>query len=151
MLRRLLLTTASAAATLTALSAVPPAAYATAVPPSTAPAAHGGDDHLTVAVHGIGTGQDGTYELSCHPSGGTHPDARDACDLLDRRTTWGRDPFAPMPEDTLCTMQYGGPAAARITGTWAGRPVDATYERGDGCQIKRWDALVPLLPDLSEH
>lgn len=48
----------------------------------------------------------------------------------------------------MCTMQYGGPATARVTGTWAGRPVDATYERGNGCEIARWDAMVPVLPEL---
>lgn len=44
-------------------------------------------------------------------------------------------------------MQYGGPATARITGTWAGRPVDATYDRTNGCAIARWDRMVPLLPE----
>jgi hypothetical protein len=43
-------------------------------------------------------------------------------------------------------MQYGGPATARITGTWHGRPVDATYKRTDGCEISRWQGLVPVLP-----
>ncbi len=51
-----------------------------------------------------------------------------------------------MPEGSVCTMQYGGPATARVTGVWAGRPVDVTYDRGDGCEISRWDRMVPLLP-----
>jgi hypothetical protein len=45
-------------------------------------------------------------------------------------------------------MEYGGPATARITGTWAGRPVDGRYDRSNGCQIARWNDLVPLLPDI---
>jgi hypothetical protein len=45
-------------------------------------------------------------------------------------------------------MQYGGPATAHITGRWAGRPVDAWYDRRDGCRIARWNQLVPLLPDV---
>jgi hypothetical protein len=44
-------------------------------------------------------------------------------------------------------MQYGGPATAHVTGNWAGRPVDTTYDRSDGCEIARWDRLVPVLPD----
>jgi hypothetical protein len=44
-------------------------------------------------------------------------------------------------------MQYGGAATARVTGTWAGRPVDAAYSRKNGCEIARWDRLVPLLPE----
>jgi hypothetical protein len=45
-------------------------------------------------------------------------------------------------------MIYGGPATAHVTGTWAGRPVDTTYDRGNGCAISRWNGMVPLLPDL---
>ncbi|MFE6482212.1 SSI family serine proteinase inhibitor [Streptomyces sp. NPDC057757] len=103
-------------------------------------------DRLTVTVHDAGNGADGTYELRCHPGGGSHPDVSGACAALDRGAQWGKDPFAPVPPDALCTMQYGGPATAHVTGTWAGRPVDARFDRGDGCQISRWNALTPLLP-----
>ncbi|MFI6336243.1 SSI family serine proteinase inhibitor [Streptomyces sp. NPDC050535] len=105
-------------------------------------------DRLTVTVLGTGNGKDGTYELRCHPGGGTHPDVSGACGALDRGAQWGKDPFAPVPQDAMCTMQYGGPATAHVTGTWAGRPVDARFDRGDGCRIARWNALAPLLPDL---
>ena len=66
---------------------------------------------------------------------------------MERNTRWGRDAFAPVPRDAVCTLRYGGPATARVTGTWAGRPVDATYGRTNGCEIARWDRLVPLLPE----
>ncbi|MFE9171946.1 SSI family serine proteinase inhibitor [Streptomyces kebangsaanensis] len=128
------------------LSAVP-AAASPAAPPPVRHEDRGGD-HLTVTVRHAGGGRDGTYELYCHPVGGSHPHARGACDVLDRNTRWGREVFAPVPDDSLCTMQYGGPATAHVTGTWAGRPVDAYYDRGDGCRIDRWNRLVPLLPDL---
>ncbi|PTM95521.1 SSI family serine proteinase inhibitor [Streptomyces sp. VMFN-G11Ma] len=108
-------------------------------------------DHLTVTVRHAGGGADGTYRLLCHPGGGTHPDADRACAALDRVTTWGKDTFAPVPGDSVCTMQYGGPATAHVTGVWAGRPVDAEYDRSNGCEIGRWDRLVPLLPDLGEQ
>lgn len=103
-------------------------------------------DRLTVTVREAGGGANGTFELRCHPEGGSHPAVRDACSRLDRRTTWGKDPFAPVPSGTVCTMQYGGPATAHVTGTWAGRHVDARFDRGNGCEIARWDALVPVLP-----
>ncbi|MDT0464518.1 SSI family serine proteinase inhibitor [Streptomyces gibsoniae] len=102
-------------------------------------------DQLVITVRNAGRA-DGTYVLRCHPSHGTHPSPAAACAALDRRTVWGRDPFAPVPPRALCTMQYGGPATARVSGTWAGRPVDARYDRRDGCQVARWDNLVPLLP-----
>ncbi|MGW6270275.1 MULTISPECIES: SSI family serine proteinase inhibitor [unclassified Streptomyces] len=144
MLRRLVLT---AAASVAALSVAPVVAHAGAGPldlssPSAAPS----PDRLTVTVTEAGSGWDGTYELECHPTGGSHPQAQDACARLDE-STWGTDTFAPTPADANCTMQYGGPATARITGTWHGRPVDASYNRSNGCEISRWNSLVPVLPD----
>lgn len=108
-------------------------------------------DRLTVTVRGAGDGADGTYEVRCRPGGGSHPDPAGACAAVERNTRWGRDAFAPVPRDAVCTLQYGGPATARVTGTWAGRPVDATYDRGDGCAIDRWDRLVPLLPGVGRR
>ncbi|MEW2161552.1 SSI family serine proteinase inhibitor [Streptomyces sp. NPDC007084] len=116
-----------------------------AMPPPARP--EDSEDRLTVTVHDAGAGVDGTYELDCHPAGGSHPRAAQACDRLDANTTWGKDPFAPVSPDALCTMQYGGPATAHVTGTWAGRPVDARYDRTNGCEISRWNAMVPVLPD----
>ncbi|MFB7497395.1 SSI family serine proteinase inhibitor [Streptomyces sp. NPDC056161] len=108
----------------------------------------GSGDRLTITVEHAGRGHDGTYELSCHPAAGSHPDPRGACAALDKNTRWGSEPFAPVPAGSVCTMLYGGPATARVTGTWAGRPVDATYNRSDGCQTARWNRMVPFLPDL---
>ncbi|MEU6823817.1 SSI family serine proteinase inhibitor [Streptomyces atriruber] len=139
MLRRFALT---AAASVAALAALPATAQATSL---TAPPT----DHLTVTVTGSGGEGDGTYELNCHPTGGTHPNAAEACERLQEVTVWGTDPFAPVPKDSMCTMQYGGPATAHVTGVWQGRPVDATYDRSNGCEISRWDGLVPVLPATS--
>lgn len=90
---------------------------------------------------------DGTFEVYCHPGGGSHPDVSGACRAVDRNTRWGKDAFAPAPEGNVCSPRYGGPATAHVTGWWAGRSVDATYDRRDGCGIARWDRFVPLLPD----
>ncbi|MFJ8635094.1 SSI family serine proteinase inhibitor [Streptomyces sp. NPDC093568] len=125
--------------------AAPQAAPAVPLPSLQAPDRVG--DHLTVTVREAG-GADGRYELTCHPTGGDHPDAADACAVLDGGTRWGKDAFAPVPRESLCTMQYGGSATAHVTGTWAGRPVDARYDRSNGCEIARWDRLVPLLPEV---
>ncbi|KMS73635.1 hypothetical protein ACM01_18030 [Streptomyces viridochromogenes] len=153
-LRRVLLVTAGSLVAVGSSSVVP-AAHAQAAPlPLLSPSLQAPDrpgDHLTVTVRGAGADADGTYELSCHPAGGDHPDAGGACAALDRGTRWGKDAFAPVPQGSFCTMQYGGSATAHVTGTWAGRPVDARYDRGDGCEIARWDRLVPLLPDLRQE
>ncbi|WP_328720648.1 subtilase-type protease inhibitor [Streptomyces sp. NBC_00247] len=99
--------------------------------------------------------RDGSYELTCAPAAGTrsgtrgggdHPEAQAACDRLAEAEGAGEDLFRPVDEDAMCTQMYGGPATARITGTWRGRPVDTTVNRKNGCEIARWNALSPLLP-----
>ncbi|MFF1403153.1 SSI family serine proteinase inhibitor [Streptomyces sp. NPDC058294] len=142
--RRPLLASLAGAASLLPLLTAVPASAAGAVPPPVRPEDRG--DHLTVVVRHAGAGRDGTYQVSCHPDAGRHPDVAGACRVLDTRTRWGRDPFAPVDPGAVCTPLYGGPATAHVTGVWAGRPVDASYDRGDGCQIRRWDRMVPLLP-----
>ncbi|MEU6392529.1 SSI family serine proteinase inhibitor [Streptomyces sp. NPDC046939] len=109
---------------------------------------HGGRgaDRLTVSVTDSGTNSDGAHELRCGPDGGTHPDPAAACDRLEEITRDGQDPFAPVPKGANCTMQYGGDATAHITGTWHGRPVDATYKLTNGCEISRWNRMIPVLP-----
>ncbi|MEU4877165.1 SSI family serine proteinase inhibitor [Streptomyces sp. NPDC021608] len=140
---------AAYAGTADALTAVTPLdALPTLAPPPVRDEDQVSGDHLTVTVRHAGARADGTFEVYCHPDGGSHPDPAGACDALDRDARWGRDVFAPVPDDGVCTMRYGGPATAHVTGRWAGRPVDAVYDRSDGCEIERWDRLVPLLPDL---
>lgn len=107
-------------------------------------------DHLTITVSDSGkAATNGTHELYCHPARGTHTDARGACAKLDSLSRWGKDLFAGVPKGSKCTMQYGGPATARITGTWAGRPVNAQFSRADGCEISRWNRFVPVLPSVA--
>ncbi|MFG2606841.1 SSI family serine proteinase inhibitor [Streptomyces sp. NPDC048514] len=150
--RRLLVSSLATVASLVPLTAVSAMAAGAMPPPvrpeDRAPQRHAEPrgDHLTVVVRNAGPGRDGTYDVACHPDAGRHPDVAGACRTLDTHTRWGRDPFAPVPSGSNCTMLYGGPATAHVTGTWAGRPVDATYSRGNGCEIGRWDRMVPLLP-----
>ncbi|MGQ4730103.1 SSI family serine proteinase inhibitor [Streptomyces sp. Ju416(a)] len=107
---------------------------------------------LTVSVENTGVpGADGTFELECGPTGGTHPEGQAACDRLAEAgaTRSGRQElFRETPEGTMCTMIHGGDATARIVGTWEGRAVDTTASRRDGCEIARWNSLVPVLPDV---
>ncbi|MFC9229525.1 SSI family serine proteinase inhibitor [Streptomyces decoyicus] len=111
---------------------------------------HAAVDHLTVTVRDSGSAAtDGTFELYCHPGRGNHPHVKRACKKLDGMTMWGRDPFAPVPQGTNCTMMYGGPATAHVSGTWAGRPVNADFRRTNGCEISRWGRFEPLLPATS--
>jgi hypothetical protein len=138
-IRRLALTATALTSLLTSAVTAAPAAFADAD--------QGRADRLVVTVAESGSStSEGTYVLYCHPAAGDHPRPEAACDGLDELTTWGKDPFAPVTRGTRCTMQYGGPASAHVRGVWAGRPVDAHFNRENGCEMKRWDALVPLLP-----
>ncbi|MEU8623670.1 SSI family serine proteinase inhibitor [Streptomyces sp. NPDC048669] len=154
MLRRLALT---AVVSLAALSAAAPAATASAGPlplqllPLPLPVLQGEDGrtHLTVVVSGSGDpAADGSYELECEPAGGSHPAARQACDRLAQLPGESTDPFTPVSRDAMCTQQYGGPATARVTGSWRGRSVDASFDRSNGCEIGRWNNLRPVLPNV---
>ncbi|MCP3818021.1 subtilase-type protease inhibitor [Streptomyces sp. A3M-1-3] len=143
MLRRLAFT---AVASFAALSAVPSAASATGPLPLPLGLLQS-PDRLTVAVAETGNPRaDGSYELRCGPAGGTHPEAQRACDRLEELAAEGKDPFAPASADQMCTQMYGGPATARVSGTWRGRQVDVTFDRRNGCGVSRWNDMEPVLP-----
>ncbi|WP_432502293.1 SSI family serine proteinase inhibitor [Kineococcus arenarius] len=98
---------------------------------------------LTVTVDD-GAGSTSTWTLTCAAdgtAGGTHPDPAAACAALAA----AQEPFAPVPPDTACTQVYGGPQRATVTGTWDGREVSAQFDRTDGCQVARWNAVAALL------
>lgn len=97
---------------------------------------------LRVTVWPAGrAGRSVAWTLRCGPPGGTLPGVADAC----RRLGALRAPFAPVPKDAMCTQQYGGPAVARVTGRFRGRPVAADLNRRNGCEIARWNAVRFLL------
>ncbi|MBB3081902.1 SSI family serine proteinase inhibitor [Geodermatophilus sabuli] len=110
---------------------------------SPGPGTGGADDELVVEVDpGEGAAVE-RWTLVCGDvAAGDHPDAQAACDHLQQLP----DPFAPIPDDAVCTEQYGGPQTAHVTGRWAGEPVDLRVSRTDGCRIAQWDSLVPLVP-----
>ncbi len=61
-----------------------------------------------------------TVELTCDPSGGSHPDPKAACaELL--AVAGDFDELSGDPT-TACTMEYR-PVVANADGTWHGRPV----------------------------
>ncbi|MCZ2807375.1 SSI family serine proteinase inhibitor [Modestobacter sp. VKM Ac-2983] len=124
-------------------SSTPPT---TSSDPATTPApgdADGADSALVVEYDpGEGAPVE-RYTLTC---GGTVegdlPDAEAACENLREL----EEPFAPVPDDAICTQQYGGPQTAHVSGVWRGEPVDLQLSRTDGCRIAQWERLGPLLP-----
>ncbi|WP_062209461.1 SSI family serine proteinase inhibitor [Streptomyces sp. NBRC 109706] len=105
-----------------------------------------GEDRLVITVSGT-EGSDGTFELTCAPVGGDHPEPAESCAAL----RGVERPFTPVAEGTRCTFLYGGAATARVEGRWQGEVVDAEFTRTNGCEISRWDRLVPALPSLATH
>jgi hypothetical protein len=109
----------------------------------------GGDDggtSLTVTYRpqGSESGDSETWTLTCDPAGGTLADPETACEHV---ADGGSELFDPVPLDTACTEIYGGPQVAQVDGTVDGEPVSAAFDRTNGCEISRWEALSPwLLP-----
>jgi hypothetical protein len=103
---------------------------------------------LTIVVTPAEDVEPSTYELTCDPAGGDHPQPQQACDALAEA---GAEVLEPAPAGQACTQVYGGPQVATVTGTYRGEDVDATFSRDDGCEIDRWEQLgttffdVPLL------
>lgn len=67
-----------------------------------------------------------------------------ACEQIESLTA----AFDPVPADTACSQQYGGPEQIVLYGRWAGEPVDTTLTRTNGCEIDRYEALAPVLLPL---
>ncbi|MEO3752530.1 SSI family serine proteinase inhibitor [Streptomyces sp. B6B3] len=133
-----------------AITALTVATLAGTVSPATAGGGVGADtlpafapNRLVITVTGTGDA-DGTYVLVCDPDGGRHPEPEAACDAVQN----AQQALAPTSSDALCTYLYGGPATAEVEGTWQGEPVSAHFDRSNGCEIARWDSLVPALPRI---
>jgi hypothetical protein len=111
-----------------------------AATPTSSPSPNGTD--LTVSVVDE-EGQTRRWRLTCAPAGGDHPDPAGACAALAEKAA---EALPAVASDQMCTEVYGGPQTATLTGTWQGKPVNSSFSRTNGCEIARWDALVPLLP-----
>jgi hypothetical protein len=101
-------------------------------------------DTLTVQVKASAQAPPKTWTLRCDPAGGDHPKAKQACDTLAK----AKDPFKPTPPGQMCTHIYGGPEVATVKGTWDGKPINAKFTRGNGCELHRWSQVGPLLGDV---
>jgi hypothetical protein len=90
------------------------------------------------------TGPSHTWTLRCDYPGprGTHPRPNAACLALARHPK----ALKPVKERTGCTQQWDGPQVALVRGTFRGKRIRAWFERTDGCEIARWNALSALLP-----
>lgn len=121
-----------------------------APPPSAAPVTSGpgqGNAELAIMVKPSETGTPANFTLVCvdgvPAAESQHPDAAAAC-LAVKNNAALLSP-APRPTDQACTMQYGGPQEATVTGVVDGRPVETTFTLRDGCEIADWNAAKDVL------
>lgn len=101
---------------------------------------------LSVELMADGEAVTDSWTLECdgaNPVGESGaPDPAAACSAL---AEGGTGLFAEPVSDVACTMQYGGPQRATVSGTVDGKAVEAEFAASDGCQISRWEALSGLL------
>lgn len=117
---------------------------------------------LAIGVAGCG-GEDEPEELTAHLTINVYKDAKakeqQAILICPGRTSRERDVcaaldvvaprvFNPIPEDRVCTMIYGGPATATIRGTYEDDLANASFNQSNGCEIGRWNQIMPVLKAL---
>jgi hypothetical protein len=87
-------------------------------------------------------------EVDGDGEGGKAPERSEVrCETADEAPCADLKPetFEPTPRGTACTQQFGGPETATVTGTFAGKVVDAEFTRANGCEITRWEQASALL------
>ena len=138
------LRTAAALAAAAAIVALPACgegddSTATTAPASPPAAAGGTDVVVTLDADGKGGEQPQQQVVTCPGAG------KDVCDAI---ADLPPNPAAEVPPDAACTQIYGGPDTLVLQGRINGELVDARLDRGDGCQIERFDRFVPMLQAL---
>jgi hypothetical protein len=113
-----------------------------AVGPASAASSVSADLRIVVWPNGRGVGEAKQWTLRCAPTGGSLPNAGQAC----RRLGSLGDAFAPVAADRICMQIYGGPEVALVRGRYRGRRIWATFKRIDSCQIERWIRVAFLFP-----
>lgn len=118
--------------------------------PSAAPVTSGpgqGNAELAIMVKPSATGTPANFTLVCvdgvPAAESQHPDAAAACTALKSNAAILSP--APRPTNQACTMQYGGPQEATVTGVVDGRPVETNFTLRDGCEIALWNAAKDVL------
>ncbi len=115
--------------------------------PSSSAAAGAGNAELSITLIEKPEAAPQTFTLVCTAGApaaeSNHPSAAEACTSIKNSPSILSP--APTKTDQACTMQYGGPATAKVTGAVDGKEVTAAFSRTDGCQIALWDAAKSVL------
>ncbi|WP_319951652.1 SSI family serine proteinase inhibitor [Paenarthrobacter sp. PAE-2] len=115
--------------------------------PATTPTPGQGNAELSITFLASADAAPKNYTLVCQggvpAAESNHPTAAAACEVLKNYP--GLLNPAAVKTDQACTMQFGGPETATVTGAVDGTEVDAKFSRTDGCQIALWDAASSIL------
>jgi hypothetical protein len=122
------------------------AAGALALTLSLVAAGCGDEDEGDAGVNFYGT----TLNITLDPDGPGGIEPKPAivnCELADGSECGRLSPtdFAPVDPNTACTEIYGGPDEVELSGTISDEPIDTTLTRANGCEIARFDEIVPVL------
>lgn len=122
---------------------------ASSAPATSGPPASQTTADLQVSIRSNGTEESSHYHLLCSGvaalPASEHPNADAACALVARQPQLLAGSKSRV--DEACTMQYGGPAIAVVSGTLEGRAIERRFDRRDGCGISDWQSALPLLVD----
>ncbi|MFI9275428.1 SSI family serine proteinase inhibitor [Kitasatospora sp. NPDC052896] len=89
--------------------------------------------HLNLTVTDQSGRTTARAELDCHPVGGSHPMAAEACQALDRVDG---DPSRLTPQAGVDCYQLYRPVTGSATGEWNGWPVRWQMESGNDCKLR---------------
>lgn len=71
---------------------------------------------------------------------------RSACDFVGQQQIRSRlTGGSQRGPEMACTMIWGGPEVATVTGNIGGTNVDTTFDRVDGCRMSEFDSFEPLI------
>ena len=128
-------------------SSSPSSSPSSSAAPSASAATGAGSAELSITLVESPEAAPQTFTLVCADgvpaAESNHPTAAEACTSI-KNSPAILNP-APTKTDQACTMQYGGPATAKVTGAVDGKEVTAAFSRTDGCQIALWDAAKSIL------
>lgn len=122
-------------------------AGATATPTAVAdpaPAPHSAPDPLTIlrlsATSGYSTTTHSTATLTCHPAGGTHSSALEACRSLSA-AGGSFESLRTGGENTMCPLIYK-PVTVRATGMWNDEAVNFEQTYPNQCVLEAYTGPV---------
>ena len=95
----------------------------------------GTEIHIALDPDGPGGAEPTAAIVRCEPADGSE------CGRLSPTD------FAPIDPQTPCTEIYGGPDEVELSGIIGDEPVDTTLTRANGCEIERFEPIVPVLQE----